>query len=107
VAGSAGPLWTGPLWERALVERMLSDPRPLAVAAEVRRALRGWLEEAAGPPLFYDVHAAAARLGASAPRLERTVQRLRAEGFRAVRTHLSRVGIRTDAGAEEFFRCMR
>lgn len=107
VAGAAGPLWAGPLWDRGLVERMLADPRPLAAAAEVGRALRGWLEEAAGPPLFYDVHAAAARLGASAPRLDRLLERLRSSGFQAARTHFARSGVRTDAPAEEFLRCMR
>ena len=103
----AGPLWAGPLWDRPLVERMLADRRPLAAGTEVRAALAGWLEEAAGPPLLYDVHAAARRLGISAPRLGALLGRLRGEGFVAVRTHLAKVGIRTDADPERFLRCMQ
>lgn len=98
---TAGPLWTGTLWDSTLLQRMLADERPLAVQKDVRSALKGWLQEADGPPLLYDIHAAAAHLGRGARvlRLETLQQQLAARGFRSVRTHFAKVGIKTDAGA--------
>ncbi|MBI3972541.1 MAG: hypothetical protein HY332_14775 [Chloroflexi bacterium] len=100
----AGPLWTGCLWDPDLLRRLLllADDRPLATGSEVRAALAGWLAEAAAPPLFYDLHAAAAHCGAVAmPPLETVRQRLAVFGHLAVRTHFPRTGIKTDAGARQ------
>ena len=68
----------------------------------MRAALAGWLEEAAAPPLFYDLHAAASHCGAAAmPPLEAVQKRLAALGHVAVRTHFARAGIKTDAGSRQ------
>jgi tRNA (guanine26-N2/guanine27-N2)-dimethyltransferase len=96
-----GPLWTGGLGDAAVLRRLLAlaDSRPLAAGDAVRAALAGWLDEAGAPPLFYDLHAAAARCGAVAmPPLETIRQRLESLGHVAVRTHFGRTGVKTDAG---------
>ncbi|HEX2186873.1 MAG TPA: hypothetical protein VHN78_15355 [Chloroflexota bacterium] len=103
----AGPLWTGSLWDTGLLRRMVADERPLATQQEVRGALQGWLEEADAPPLYYDLHAAAGHLarlgrGGKLPRLDTVQERLVKGGFRSVRTHFARVGLKTDAPAPVF-----
>ena len=88
----------------ALLRRLLvlAVDRPLGAGGEVRSALAGWLAEADAPPLFYDLHAAAAHCGAPVmPRLEAARQRLAALGHVAVRTHFAKTGIKTDAGARQ------
>ncbi len=109
LAQLAGPLWTGSLWDPGLLQRLprLADDRPLGAGREVRSALAGWVAEAAAPPLFYDLHAAASRCGAAAPRLEVVRQRLSASGHLAVRTHFATAGIRTDAGVREVLDILR
>ncbi|HEV2122013.1 MAG TPA: hypothetical protein VGW38_04455 [Chloroflexota bacterium] len=101
----AGPLWTGRLWDTVLLHQLLADNRCLATGEKARAALTGWLAESAAPPLFYDLHAAAAHCGAVAmPRLEVVKQRLTSSGYLAVRTHFSRAGIKTDAGPDHLLR---
>jgi tRNA (guanine26-N2/guanine27-N2)-dimethyltransferase len=95
----AGPLWTGALWEPAILERMLADRRALALEKDVRAALTGWLRESSGPPLFYDIHAAAQRLGCKTPNVEELQQKLSVRGFRSARTHFAKIGLKTDTDA--------
>jgi tRNA (guanine26-N2/guanine27-N2)-dimethyltransferase len=99
-----GPLWTGGLGDAAFLRRLLAlaDSRPMATGGAVRAALAGWLAEAGAPPLFYDLHAAAAHCGAVAmPPLEMIRQRLESLGHVAVRTHFGRTGVKTDAGPRQ------
>lgn len=107
----AGPLWTGRLWNTSLLRRLLADTgtgRPLGAAGAVRAALTCWLTEAEAPPLFYDLYAAAAHLGAAAmPRLEAVQRSLAALGHVAVRTHFAREGIKTDASARHVLDLVR
>lgn len=104
----AGPLWTGCLCDPDPLHRLLrsAEERPLGAGREVRAALAGWVAEAA-PPLFYDLHAAAAHCGAAVPPLEAVRQRLLAAGHLAVRTHFAGAGIKTDAGARRVLDLLR
>lgn len=95
----AGPLWTGALWDAPILEQMLADGRALAQAKDVRAALKGWLQESSGPPLFYDIHAAVQHLGCAIPNFEELQHQLALRGFRSVRTHFAKTGLKTDADA--------
>lgn len=96
---AAGPLWTGTLWEPTIVERMAADPRTLAVEPDMRTALTAWCAESSAPPLFYNIHAAAQRLGCPTPNFAELQHLLAARGFRSTRTHFDTSGLKTDADA--------
>jgi len=105
----AGPLWTGPLQDGELARRAreriplhaLARPDECAATLEVLE------DEARGPPLFFDLHRASARAGVDVPRTEAAFQALRDAGFVAARTHVSRLGIKTDASAADLSRVLR
>lgn len=95
----AGPLWAGGLWDPVVLEQMSAEQRPLALEKGVKTALARWLQESDAPPLFYDVHAAAIRMGCSPPNFEDLQQALWSRGFSGVRTHFAKVGLKTNADA--------
>lgn len=97
----AGPLWTGPLHDTALVDAMdaAMAGKGLARGDEVR-ALLGLLRgECEAPPFWVVADLFQARWGRP-PRRDALIERLRAAGFRAARTHLDPQGVRTDAGVD-------
>ncbi len=89
----AGPLWLGRIQDKSLVGR-------IAPAMEERRA-RNLLEACASElelPMYYDYHRICDRLGLTPKKAQVLIERLRASGWKASRTHFSGVGIKTDAG---------
>jgi tRNA (guanine26-N2/guanine27-N2)-dimethyltransferase len=96
--GAIGPLWLGPLLDRALVRR-LDVPDTAAEPVAVGRFLDRLADELdADVPFYFESNTLAGRLGlASPPALDTLLTALRAEGFRAARTHARPEGFRTDA----------
>jgi tRNA (guanine26-N2/guanine27-N2)-dimethyltransferase len=95
----AGPLWLGRMADRRVAERAAGEvaERGFRRAGEEVRLLRRLAEEADGAPLHYTVDELARRIGRSPVSPERVVERLRARGFSASRTHFTPSGFRTDA----------
>lgn len=95
----AGPLWTGPLHDAALVadlrERHLGHET--LDAAPLDRFLDVAAEEAVGPGLFYEVGELSRTTKRNAPTREVLIDRLRAGGHHACRTHVDPAAIKTDA----------
>ncbi len=99
----AGPLWTGPLHDGPFVHALAAragshpqlDARPLARFLEIAAG------EADAPPLHYEVGEVASRLQMSPPRFDAILERLRAAGFRAARTHTRDAAFRTDATMDQ------
>jgi tRNA (guanine26-N2/guanine27-N2)-dimethyltransferase len=107
-----GPLWIGPLHDREVIRRALDlvEEGRAVDEAERRRViklLRLFLEEAEMPPYYYDVHRACKKLGIPAPRMDDVIGRLREIGYRAVKTHFSPVGVKTDAPYRHFLYVLR
>ena len=48
-------------------------------------------------PFYYDHHKICERLGITPGKIDRVVEYIRAQGWRASRTHFSGIGIKTDA----------
>lgn len=99
-AASAGPLWAGPLGEATFVSTLpTTDP-----------ALRVLLDRLAtdveGPPLYYTVDELTRAWKRPAPRLAAILERLRADGSWANRTHFAPRGIKTTAAPEAFRRIL-
>ncbi len=95
----AGPLWIGPLQdaEVAGAARRRVEDHGLARPEPVRKLLMSLEAEAAGPPLFFDLHATASRLGIGAAGTEAAIEGIRSRGFVAVPTHVLPWAVKTDA----------
>ncbi|HLE95999.1 MAG TPA: hypothetical protein VI997_01405 [Candidatus Thermoplasmatota archaeon] len=109
VPRSAGPLWIGSLFDehvargargRGANERLAKPDATAALLASIE-------EEAVAPPLYVDIHHAAARAKTDPPRFDRLLPALRERGFRAARTHMRQTAIRTDAGERELREVLR
>ncbi len=100
-----GPLWLGELHDAQTLSRMreLNTQREYSDKKELD-SLLGLMEGEVGmPPWFYEVHATCRRLKIQPPpKMERLMGNLHNAGFRAVRTHFSPLGVKTDAGVCEF-----
>ena len=93
-AEAIGPLWGGPLHDAKLVRAMRPSMWTSPAVARLLSTLQG---EADLPPFFVTTDELAARERGSPPKLERFLERLRHDGYRAARTHFHPRGVRTDA----------
>lgn len=93
-----GPMWTGPLFDPALVGG-LRVPPDAAEPRELARLLARLQEEVgADVPFYYEPNEIARRLGlAEPPPVDGLLERLRASGHRAARTHARDGAFRTTA----------
>jgi tRNA (guanine26-N2/guanine27-N2)-dimethyltransferase len=100
-AESAGPLWTGPLQDPSIV-RALADraQRTDGIGPRAQKLLRTLAGEADAPPLYYTLDDLTRRRNLDAPRIERLLDSIRAQGHVATRTHFSPRGIKTTAGLD-------
>jgi tRNA (guanine26-N2/guanine27-N2)-dimethyltransferase len=98
----AGPMWLGDIQNKEFISDMIniSDEKELNTKDNVLKLLNTCYEEADTPVAFYDIHVVCRNLKVSAPKLINVLDSLKDQGFIAVRTHFSPLGIRTDAGIE-------
>ncbi len=89
----SGPVYLGPIHDRMFVEMMhrFSGEYPLA-----RKTLEKILGEI-DYPLYYDYTQICDIIGVSTPSRKKIIRELRKRGYRASETHISSVGIKTDA----------
>ena len=102
----AGPLWLGPIQNREFIESMIeiSDEKNLNTKNKVLKLLNSCKEEADAPATFYDIHKICRSLKISAPKLDIVFDELKKNGFYAVKTHYSPLGIKTDANNKDLIR---
>ncbi|MCX6817374.1 MAG: hypothetical protein NTU57_00780 [Candidatus Aenigmarchaeota archaeon] len=87
-----GPIWTGKIHDSEFCKKLLenfefSGKREIELsAAEIDH------------PFYYDLHMLAQSLKTSPPRMEKLIEKLRAKGFEASRTHLELRAVKTNAG---------
>jgi tRNA (guanine26-N2/guanine27-N2)-dimethyltransferase len=98
---SIGPLWLGSIRNENTVVQMQEAVagKTLGTKKDLVRLLdtcRSELPTAS----FYDYHHIAKLLGCSPPTIDIVLERIRASGFPATRTHFSGYGIKTDAPLE-------
>ncbi len=98
----AGPMWIGKLIDKNFVRRLTADlaRRNFKLGHRALEVLSCCLDEADGPPAFYDLHNIAERASTSPPKLDDVLNELRARGYFASRTHFSSTGFRTDARSD-------
>lgn len=103
-ADAVGPLWLGPICDPAFVRRLEPTEWTRPAAAHLLDVLRA---EADMPAFFVSIEDLARHDRASPPKLSRFLEALRAQGFRATRTHLDPLGVRTDAPSADVVRVFR
>jgi tRNA (guanine26-N2/guanine27-N2)-dimethyltransferase len=107
-AAWAGPVWTGPLHDAQLLDGMVSAQAGKVLARPDEAAdLLGLLRDEAAAPPFWVVPDRFQKAFGAPPRRDALVERLRAAGFRASRTHLDPQGVRTDAGSADLRKAWR
>jgi tRNA (guanine26-N2/guanine27-N2)-dimethyltransferase len=92
----AGPLWLGSLHEPPLLKQAMACLKE----GPARRLLLACASEE-DVPMYYDHHSICERLGTSPGKIEGVIESLRQRGWKASRTHISGLGIKTDAPLRE------
>ncbi len=100
----AGPLWLGKIHERETIQSALQRLGEGSNASSSSSRARKLLETCAAEedvPMYYDHHSICERLNVTPGRIDCVVERLRAGGYKASRTHFCGLGIKTDAPLSE------
>jgi tRNA (guanine26-N2/guanine27-N2)-dimethyltransferase len=93
-----GPLWLGSISQPELLDLMLGRAETMVLGTKKELAtLLGLCRDELPTASFYDYHKIAKRLNVSPPPIGTVIDRLRAGGFSASRTHFSGYGIKADA----------
>ena len=100
---TAGPLWTGPFADGSFCRSMAEEinARTLGMKKQALKLVNAIEAEQAVLQPYYDVHKVAGRMGVGVRPREQIVKGLEEKGFKAVGTHFSELGLRTDAGLKE------
>jgi tRNA (guanine26-N2/guanine27-N2)-dimethyltransferase len=104
-----GPIWLGPLWDDLTVESMIQHTPTLHSSrlSEIQKNLACIKEEAGSSPFYYTT-GVVAKIGRAKPvSLNRVLEVLEQEGFRATRTHFNPTGFHTNAPANEIVHLFR
>ena len=99
----AGPMWLGPVQNEEFIDSMIeiAEEKDLNQKEKVLKLLNSCKIEANAPSTFYDIHKVCRALKISAPKFEKVFDKLEEEGFIAVKTHYSPLGIKTNASNKE------
>ena len=99
----SGPLWLGELIDKQFTREVMDDlsMRNFKLKHQEILLLSRCIEEADGPPTFYDLNELSSCSGISPPKISELITAIRARGYFVSRTHFSNTGFRTDAPIEE------
>ena len=99
----AGPLWLGEIEDKEFIESMIkvSEDKKLNTKNKILKLLNTCKEEASKPATFYDLHEICRCLKISAPKMDKVMDKLKEEGYSAVRTHFNPIGIKTNGSINE------
>ncbi len=89
----SGPVYLGPIHDREFVELMYRFSGDYPLARKILKKILGEIDY----PLYYDYTQICDILGVSTPSRRKIIGGLRERGYRASETHISSVGIKTDA----------
>lgn len=95
----AGPLWLGEVQDKEFIGKMIeqTEHKKINTKKQALKLLNSCLLEAEAPATFFDVHAICKSLKISAPKLDLIFDKIKEEGFIAIKTHYNPLGIKTDA----------
>jgi tRNA (guanine26-N2/guanine27-N2)-dimethyltransferase len=104
VLSIGGPLFAGKLFDKSFCEEMKSEAEKRQfdeTKKRVTRLLERIIEEAEGPPLYYDIHSLCNELSIRVPKIEHVANLLENKGFETTRTHFKPTAIRTNANVDD------
>ncbi len=101
-----GPLWLGDLFDRGLLEAMLRESESRGWSGR-SKVLSRMLQEVGLPPYYYSLDSIADALGICVPRVDSVVEELRSLGYKAARSGIYGLGVRTDAPHGEVIEAVR
>ena len=96
-------MWLGSVQNEDFIDSMIqiAEEKDLNQKEKVLKLLNSCKIEANAPSTFYDIHKVCRALKISAPKFEKVFDKLQDEGFIAVKTHYSPLGIKTNASNNE------
>lgn len=105
----AGPLCLGGLIDRQFTQEVMQDlsMRNFKTKHQELLLLSRCVEEAEGPPTFYDLNELARRADTSPPKIVELISGIHSQGYFASRTHFSNTGFRTDAPIDEINKILK
>ena len=105
----AGPLWLGTIIDSRFAKEVAVDlaRRSFKLGYKELQLLNRCVEEAEGPPTYYDLNALSGRAGVSSPKIVQAIAKLRGAGYFASRTHFLNNGLRTNAPINEILDIVR
>ncbi|HIE23559.1 MAG TPA: tRNA (guanine(10)-N(2))-dimethyltransferase [Candidatus Korarchaeota archaeon] len=93
-----GPLWVGDFVDVEIAKEVLEElPKESAGFKTSNKILTVLIHETELPPFFYSLEKVASRLKLPTPSTNDVIRELRSLGYRAVRSHISDKGVKTDA----------
>lgn len=97
----AGPLWLGEIFNSEFCGLMLKElmNRNFRLRKFIGKTLNFVKDEVSAPLTYYVVDKISDKLNVPAPSVDSVIEKLREEGFVAVRTHFNMRGVRTNAPA--------
>jgi len=96
----AGALWLGELHEKSFIKKMrkLNSKRNYSDQEEIEQMLSLMESEVGMPPYYYNIHhICKLKHLAQLPDMKTIIERVRKKGYKAYRTHFSKVSIKSDA----------
>ena len=105
----AGPLWLGAIIDSGFAKDVARDlvNRNFKLGYRELHLLNRCIEEAEGPPTYYDLSELSRRAHVSSPKITETIEKLRQAGYFASRTHFLDNGLRTNAPIGEILDVIR
>lgn len=99
----SGPLWLGKLMDKDFLFKVQDDlaGRGFRLCHAELELINKCIEEADGPPTFYNLHQLARLVKAQPKKISKIISELQGKGYFASSTHFSPLGIRTDAPLAE------
>lgn len=96
----AGPLWLGPIQDPDLISKALVELESVPGKSDREVRLLKFCRDEIELPMYRDHHCICKSLGTTPGPIDELVEKLKADGWKASRTHFSGVGIKTDAPLE-------
>ncbi len=99
-----GPLFVSQLFDKSFCIGMKVEAEKRQLGEKKRRMMRllnRIIEEADGPPLYYDIHSLCDELSIQVPKIEHVMSYLEKDGYKVTRTHFKPTAVRTNAGIED------
>lgn len=96
----AGPLWLGELHDKKFLSKMekLNNKRKYSLKDELKSKIELLKGEVGMPPYFYSLHQFSKKISPGyIPRTNEVLEKIRKKGNKAVKTHFSITGIKTNA----------